>query len=90
MQGPPHVDAETVKRHARDLKSLLEEADRGMAKSFLRSFVKRIEIRENEAVIEYTLPIPSNGHRTDTLSVLPIVTPGGAEVTIGRTLRRSP
>jgi hypothetical protein len=41
--------------------------------------VKRITIKGNEAVIEYTLPVPPNNQTTDTVSVLPIVPAGGAE-----------
>ena len=60
-QGPKHIDAETVKAHARVLKAILDEADLGSSKQFLRTFVKRIEIRGSDAVIRYTLPVPPSG-----------------------------
>ncbi len=36
-QGATHIDAETVKSYAEDLKSLLSEADITKSKAFLRS-----------------------------------------------------
>ena len=76
-QGIKHVDAETIKSYARDLKSLLEEADIAESKAFLRSFVKRIEINKSQVVIHYNLPVPYEGE-TQAVGVLPMVTPGGA------------
>ncbi len=80
-RGIKHVDAEAIKSYARDLKSLLEEADIAESKAFLRSFVKRIEIDKSQAVVHYNLPMPPDGKRTQSLGVLPIDTPGGAEGT---------
>jgi site-specific DNA recombinase len=77
MQGPDQIDAETIKAHARDLKAILEEADLGSSKAFLKTFVKRVEINGNDAVIRYTLPVPPNGDMKDKVTVLPIDTPGG-------------
>ncbi len=76
-QGPKHVDAETIKAHARDLGAILEEADLASSKSFLRTFVKRIEINGNDAVIQYTLPVPPAGETGDRVTVLPTATLSG-------------
>ena len=76
-QGIKHVDAETIKSYARDLKSLLEEADIMESKSFLRSFIKRIDISRSQGVIHYNLPVPPHGEETQLVGVLPIDTPGG-------------
>ncbi len=76
--GVRHVDAEIVKAYALDLKNTLEAADITESKAFLRSFVERIDINKNEATIRYKLPMPQ-GENTQTVGVLPIVTPGGAE-----------
>ena len=78
VQGVQHVDCEMVKSYAQDLRGLLEEADFTESKTFLRSFVKRIVIDENKAKIQYRLPMPPNGGRTQSLGVLPIDTLGGA------------
>ena len=47
-------------------------------KSFLRSFIKRIEINRNEVVVHYHLPLPQNEKGERVREVLPMVTPGGA------------
>ena len=78
VQGPSHVDGEMITAHARDLKAILEEADLITSKAFLRTFIKRIEIKGDEGVIRYTLPVPPHGKTTDRVSVLPIETPSGA------------
>ena len=49
-QGPNHVDAEKIKAHAKDLKTILVEADLASSKSFLKTFVKRIEKRETRGL----------------------------------------
>jgi site-specific DNA recombinase len=76
-RGIKHVDAEVIKSYARDLKSLLEEADIAESKAFLRSFIKRIEIDKSQAVVHYNLPMPPDGKRRESLGVLPIDTLGG-------------
>ncbi len=78
VAGVQHVDAETVKSYAQDLKSLLEEADFTQSKTFLRSFVKRVTIEGNKAKIQYRLPVPPEGTVEEHLSVLPTVHYGGA------------
>ena len=78
VQGVQHVDYEMVKSYAQDLRGLLEEADFTESKTFLRSFVKRIVVDGSKAKIQYRLPMPPNGRRTQSLGVLPIDTLGGA------------
>ncbi len=69
---------EAVKAYAQDLKGLLEEADMAQRKSFIKSFVKRIEIDGTNVVVRYKLPLPdSKKDHSDTV-VLPIDTFGGA------------
>ena len=75
------VDTQLVKQYAQDLKQLLEEAEFSERKSFLRSFVKRIEIKKEQATVHYNLPLPHDGHHSRSKEVLPIVTFGGAEET---------
>ncbi len=77
VQRPSYVDGEVITAHARDLKAILEEADLMTSKAFLRTFIKRIEIKGNEGVIRYTLPVPPHSKTTDVVSVLPIDTPSG-------------
>ncbi len=80
ITGVRHVDDETVKAYAVDLKNLLEEAGIAEAKAFVRSFVKRIDINKKEAVMHYSLPMP-RGENAQTIRVLPMVTPGGSKMT---------
>jgi chromosome segregation ATPase len=84
-QGPTYVDAKIIKEHARDLKAIFEETDLARSKAFLRSFIKRVTIDGTQARIQYTLPIPPDEKSKETVSVLPIETPSGDRVTIGRT-----
>ena len=71
------MDVETIKSYARDLKSLLEEADIMESKAFLRSFIKRIDIDGSQGVIHYNLPVPPHGEDTQLVGVLPIDSFGG-------------
>jgi site-specific DNA recombinase len=75
-QGIRHVDAETIKSYAEDLKALLDEADIAESKAFLRSFIKRIEIDKAQAKILYNLPLPAK-EGVEAATVLPMVTPSG-------------
>ncbi len=85
VQGTEHVDIELIKSYAEDLRGLLEEVGHIEYKAFLRSFVKRIIIDGQTAVIQYNVLMPPDGKRKQKVGVLPIDTLGGARVTIGRT-----
>ncbi len=60
VQRPNQVDGDMIKAHARNLKT------------FLKTFIKRIDIRGSEATIRYTLPVPPQARTSDRVSVLPI------------------
>ena len=75
------MDISIVKSYIRDLKSLLEESDITQRKAFLRSFIKRIEISKDKAIVYYHLPLPQDEERKVAAEVPPIDTPGGAEET---------
>jgi hypothetical protein len=70
-----------------DLANILEESDIAQRKGFLRSFVKKIVIDKDKAILYYKAPMPPDSRRIETVGILPIVTPSGAEVSIGRTVR---
>ena len=57
----------------------MEEGDFIQSKTFLRSFVKKIIISGDKAKIQYHLPMPPDGKRTQEVGVLPIEHVGGAE-----------
>jgi site-specific DNA recombinase len=77
VAGVQHLDEEVVKSYAQDLRNLLEEADFIQSKTFLRSFVKRITLDGDKAKIQYRLPMPPEGKKTQWVGVLPIATPSG-------------
>jgi hypothetical protein len=77
LEGVQHINAEAVKAYAQDLRSLLEDGDFIQSKAFLRSFVKKIIIDGDKAKIQYHLPMPPDGKRTQEEEVLPINTLGG-------------
>lgn len=82
--GVQHVDVEMVKSYARDLKNLLEDADFTQSKVFLRSFVKRMVIDGDKVRIEYHLPMPPEGKKAQSVSVLSIDTPSGPNITFAK------
>ena len=77
VEGVQHVELETVKAYAQDLRNLLEEADFTQSKTFLRSFVKKVIINGDKAKIQYRLPMPPDGKKTQSIGVLPVDTLGG-------------
>ena len=74
-----------VKSYAEDLWNLRGEAGLSKNNTFMRSFIKRIEIKEKKVVIWYNQPIPSNRKRNKRMGVLSVAIFGGAEGTIDRT-----
>ena len=78
VQGVQEVDVDLIKSYTRDLKALIEESDITERKAFLRSFIKRIEINGDNAVVYYHLPLPQDEKGERVPEVLPMVTPGGA------------
>ena len=79
VEGVQHIEVETVKAYAQDLRSLLEEGNFTQSKSFLRSFVKKVIVNGDKVKIQYRLPMPPDGKKTQSVGVLPIDTLGGAE-----------
>ncbi|MFC1962912.1 recombinase family protein [Chloroflexota bacterium] len=78
VHGLEPVDMAKVKTYAQDLRGLLEDADLFERKSFLRSFIKRIEINKKQVTVHYNLPMPKEGKSSEKVEVLPIATLGGA------------
>ena len=66
----PWPSPEDVKAWVEDLKCILERGTIMQRKSFLRSFVRRIGIRNNEAEIEHSCPLLFSG--TAKSEVLPV------------------
>jgi site-specific DNA recombinase len=75
------VTAVEIRHYAEDIKLLLGLGTLMERKSFIRSFVKRIEIKDKQVTIEYTLPLAPNKKELLTEEVLSIVGNGGPSVT---------
>jgi hypothetical protein len=80
-RGAEQVGAVLVKAYAQDLRSLLEEADLTERKTFLRSFIKRLEVNKKQVRVYYNLPMLQGGRTRERAEVLPIDTLGGPRQT---------
>ena len=67
------ADRQVVKDYADDLRSLLAKSSIPEQRSFLKSFVERIEVDESEAKVYYTIPMPPHSVSEETVGVLPFV-----------------
>ena len=85
LQGYQHLDTEAVNSYVTDLRNILDESEVAQRKAFLRSFVKKIVVEKERVKLHYNLPVPPDGRKMETVGVLPIDTPSGDRVTVGRT-----
>ncbi len=83
---PVKLTRSQLRVHVGDLRALLQEGEFFEQKSFLRSFVKRIELTYPEVVVEYTFPVGLNSN--DKLEVLAIGKKSGVDETRTRDLLR--
>lgn len=60
-----------VREYVGDLRSLLTESSIAEQRSFLKSFVKRIEVGESQLTLDYTLPLMNEKCRKGGREVLP-------------------
>jgi len=67
------ADPQVVQDYADDLRSLLAKSSITEQRSFLKSFVERIEVDESEAKVYYTIPMPPYSVSEETVGVLPFV-----------------
>jgi site-specific DNA recombinase len=81
---------EVVKTYAKSMRTLLEESSIMQKKTFLRSFVDRIEVDDEYAKVVYTMPMLPDNLTAETVGVLPFVHDGpptnlcGSYKTMGR------
>jgi site-specific DNA recombinase len=73
--APEPLNVYRVKTYVASMKTILDSSSFIEQKTFLRSFIKRIELDEPRVVIDYTMPLPING-LTTTEEVLCIDKPG--------------
>ena len=65
-----------IKGYVADLRELFREGTFPERKALIRNFVQGIEIVEDEAVLTYTIPMPSDGVTSESASVLDFVQSG--------------
>jgi len=64
------LDTGTVIGYIKELEQILGEASFLQRKTFIRSFVKRVEVDPKKVVVDYTIPLPLETNRTSTREVL--------------------
>ena len=74
-------DTEEIVEYVADFRNFLKDGTIPERKALIRNFVQGIEIVENEAVLTYTIPMPSDGVTTESASVLDFVQSGPPEWT---------
>lgn len=70
------LEASVVKAYVEDMEALLSKGSIVEQKSFLRSFVKRIEVDPPHVLIDYTIPLETKKAELLTREVLPFVYSG--------------
>ena len=67
------TDPQLVRCYIDNLRSLLAESCITEQRSFLKSFVERIEVDDSEIKIYYTIPMPPASLPEETVGVIPFV-----------------
>ncbi len=67
------ADPQVVQEYADDLRSLLTKSSITEQRSFLKSFVERIDVDAMEVKVHYTIPMPPYSVSEETVGVLPFV-----------------
>ena len=87
-------DVETIASYARDMNGFLMASNLSETRSFIRSFVKEIGVRNGSAIFRYSIPIRHDSRMPGrdmeevalTSLVLRSVNDGGPEWTVGSTI----
>jgi hypothetical protein len=74
-------DIEIMRHYVEDLRSLLSSATIMEQKTFLKSFVKGIDVSNSEVTLNYTLPMPPLNTDKETIGVLAFIHNGEAQRT---------
>ena len=67
----PNTDE--IKEYVADFREFLKEGTFPERKALIRNFVEGIEVNADEAVLTYTIPMPSDGGTSESASVLDFV-----------------
>ena len=69
-------NTEEIVEYVADFREFLKDGSFPERKALIRNFVEGIEVVGDEATLEYTVPMPSDGARSESDSVLDFVKPG--------------
>ena len=69
-------NTEEIARYVADFRDFLQEGTIPECKALIRNFVEGIEVVGDEAVLTYTIPMPSDGVTSESASVLDFVKSG--------------
>ncbi len=72
-QAVDMADPQVVREYVDDLRGLLERSSIVEQRSFLKSFVDRIEVGDSEVNVYYTIPMPPSSLAEETVGVVPFV-----------------
>ena len=75
---------EEIKGYVADFRDFLKEGTFPERKALIRNFVEGIEVTGDEAVLTYTIPMPSDGVTSESASVLDFVQSGPPSGKVGR------
>ena len=64
------LDSEAIVAYAKELAYILSESSFLQRKTFLRTFIQKIEVNPETVTVDYTLPIPIDKDRTSSKEVL--------------------
>ena len=64
------ADLTTVARYAEELRDMLDGSSLTERKTFIKSFVKSIEVKDNDATLTYTIPILPKETNKEVLSIV--------------------
>ena len=78
QRGDSLLNPTAFRSHLGDLKGMLQSASFLERKTFLGSFIRRIDFTRQEVGIEYTMPIPVGDGSTKTTEVLSVRRVGSA------------
>ena len=67
------ADPEVVREYINDMRDLLAKSSITEQRSFLKSFVERIEVGDSEVKLYYTIPMPPHNLPKETVGVIPFV-----------------
>ena len=76
---------EEIKRYVADFREFLQEGTFPERKALIRNFVEGIEVVGDEATLTYTVPMPKDGVKRESASVLDFVQSGPPYLTVDST-----